>query len=299
MKKRKINVRWKNLGFLTLAIVLVLSLFVVTGSLGKYVKNNIWNFYLTSKEFYFTSDKLDSLGKTNVNSNWSGENIELELKNSEGSDVTTYDINYEASCKVVGDSTATCKVNNKDKLTGTLVSNSRCVNTYDDTDVSGFGKTECELENYDWVTEETVHPLSVSLTLDPEQEYDILNVKVTIKSTGPYSKTLDGTFELHKTNIKNDQILTEYNSKDDYGILVVNNTYSVQKYVTITWDKDKTRLSDPGTLITKGTQDGYINSICVQIPRNSSVDYTFYDVNPKDIIAATDYEISTSDEPCS
>ena len=297
--KRKKNFRWKNLGLVVLVTILVLSCFVVTGSLGKYVKNNIWNFYLSSKEFYFTSSKLDILDKLNVNSNWAGENIEIELKNSDGSDVTTYDIDYEASCRVIGDATASCKVNNKDKLTSTLVSNSRCVNTYDDTNVESFGKTECELENYDWVTTETINPLLISVILDPEQEYDVLNIRVTVKSTGPYSKTLQGTFELHKTNVKKDQVFLDYNSKDDYGILVINNTYSVQKYVTLTWNKDRTRLSDPGTLITKYTLDGYINSICVQVPRNSSVDYTFYDVNSRDIISTSDFEISTSDEPCS
>ena len=48
----------------------------------KYVANSTWNYYLQSKEFFFSSDSLDSEGFKNVNTTWDGNKTTFNIKNS-------------------------------------------------------------------------------------------------------------------------------------------------------------------------------------------------------------------------
>ena len=52
--------------------VLVFLLLVTDGfSYAKYVSNSVWNYYLESKDFYFTSDSLGLTSISNVDNNFS------------------------------------------------------------------------------------------------------------------------------------------------------------------------------------------------------------------------------------
>ena len=83
-KKSKTRIRRRNSGIRKLilfAILLFLIIFmfiklIIPGSitLARYVYTGIRSFYLSSKEFYFKSDKLSVAGSTFESSNWTGNN---------------------------------------------------------------------------------------------------------------------------------------------------------------------------------------------------------------------------------
>ena len=72
MKKRKILI----VIFLFLMISITISL-----TLGKYVYNSVWNYYLTSRNFYFESDLLSIDTRNNSFLKWNGEDLYFKLIN--------------------------------------------------------------------------------------------------------------------------------------------------------------------------------------------------------------------------
>ena len=68
-----------------LIILFIIILFVVTATftLGKYAYNNAWNYYLSSKGFYFESDLLSINTKKNSLLRWDGSDISFEIRNSQ------------------------------------------------------------------------------------------------------------------------------------------------------------------------------------------------------------------------
>ena len=71
-KIKKINIKKfnKKKYYIILGIVLLLSL--VTVSFGRYIYNDIRNFYLSTKSFYFNSDKLTVNRRIYQIDNWDG-----------------------------------------------------------------------------------------------------------------------------------------------------------------------------------------------------------------------------------
>ena len=101
----------------------------------KYVANSTWNYYLQSKEFFFSSDSLDSEGFKNVNTTWDGNKTTFNIKNSISLDkITDYDIKYDVSCEVLQGDGAKCLMNGTgtNTFSGTLSSNQMCINKTDD-----------------------------------------------------------------------------------------------------------------------------------------------------------------------
>ena len=120
----------------------------------KYVANSTWNYYLQSKEFFFSSDSLDSEGFKNVNTTWDGNKTTFNIKNSISLDkITDYDIKYDVSCEVLQGDGAKCLMNGTgtNTFSGTLSSNQMCINKTDDNvDVSDYNKSKCEIDGYTW-----------------------------------------------------------------------------------------------------------------------------------------------------
>ena len=70
-----------------LLIVMVLglaSLITYNYSMAKYVSNSFWNYYLSTKGFYFSSDLLDTTKITNINNNWEYDSTYIETISVEG-----------------------------------------------------------------------------------------------------------------------------------------------------------------------------------------------------------------------
>ena len=108
--KRKLD-KYGKKGYIVLGIILVFLLTTIT--FGRYIYNEIRDFYLSSKNFYFNSDKLTANRAIYQVDNWSAVDpytITINLNNSKNNLVhTSSDINYEIS--YVCSSNVLCSVN--------------------------------------------------------------------------------------------------------------------------------------------------------------------------------------------
>ena len=162
MKKKKLS--YKKIIVLVLIILLVT---IGSPTLAKFVKEEFHSYYLNSKHFYFTSNRLKKNNPTYLVNNWSGVgafNISFDLLSVKNSLVyTDYDIPYTVTYNCPQD--VTCSL---DKSSGTIY---RTSNTHSDT---------------------------VTLSVTPSRSYgegERLQIGLTASSTSPYVETIRATFE--------------------------------------------------------------------------------------------------------
>ena len=148
-------------------ISITLFLLFVTATYGRYIYYGIRNYYLSTKNFYFNSDKLSENDAYYQLDNWSGVepvtitfNMNSKKNNIVSSpDNITYDIEFECSTNV------TCVAT---KNNGIIMNN---VNTDD-----------------------------FSITMTPNVtlvDGDSIWLEVSAKATNPYTKTLSGMFTIN------------------------------------------------------------------------------------------------------
>ena len=278
-------------------LILCGMLFITKGvSYAKYASNSVWNYYLESKEFYFGSDDLSIQNVENINNNWDLSNIEFNIKNSENDIVgTEYDINYKVTC-TTNNEKVLCNINdtNKNVYTGVLSTVKKCVNEIDETNVSSLDKTNCELNGYEWKSVVSKKDLYFNLT--SEEEYDEVTVNINVTSTSPYKKTLLGTYKLTKDKSINGVVDINYYNYDNYDRLVVSNTYKVEKCALISFDPTKIRIETPLNNVNSYElhENGYINSIIIQIPSKENKSFKFYKLD-SNIYTKEDFTIIESD----
>lgn len=140
---------------------------------GRYAKDYIQMYYLRTKNFYFSSDKLTITGKTYEINPWSGTipytidiNMSSMLNSLKG---TNSDITYNVEC--VSDSNSICYFENR----GT-------------TEISRTVSSSNHADNF-VVTVEVKDGVHVS-------DGDVISVSVVATSTTPYEETLSATFNL-------------------------------------------------------------------------------------------------------
>ena len=252
---------------------------LVLSSFARYSSSSVLNYYLESHGFYFTSDFLGD-DKRNVNTLWDGNSVSFNIKNSSNESlVTDYDIRYTVSCEVLSEIPVLCKVNgtNESSFTGILSSNSRCVNDVDSVDVSSFNKTECEMEGYDW--EEIPVSRDLYFEIVPIDDYQINNVdvRITVSSVSPYSKSISGVFSLFKNAPDAGSISKTINNSVDYDDLIISNSYSTRKCIKVEFDSSK-RIVDYDNNMTNTVVDnsGYISQFNTSINGMSNVKFKFF-----------------------
>lgn len=255
----------KNKVFIVL--VIFISLIFFTDTFGKYIYNEIRDFYLASHSFYFNSDKL-SVGMTNEELDYySGVDpytITINMNSYKNNYVAansdiTYDISYECS------SNATCEVS---KTTSTIYSAS--------------------------------HTDSFYVTITPNESLtdgDSIYVIVYATSTSPYTKTLKGKFTLNVgrmgltyeiNDVKNrayfDMSFT--NTYDFYTVDEAFDTYSsgdridINTYLGLT-DEYKNKCTsalieidfDPNKVILDMTNELYLNRISYNTTTINNYEY--------------------------
>lgn len=288
---------------------IILSLLILIGgtilfyglSFAKYVSNSVWDYYLQSKGFYFSSDYLAETPSQNVDNLWDGGSINFNLKNNLNENViSTYDIGYRVECTVLGDSAEDidCYFNGTELNTqeGVLSSFQTCINnTLDEVDVSLFNKTECELGGYDWINQIAVKDLYFDL-VSKNEELDLVDVVVNIKvtSTYPYKKSISGDFILHKRNVEEEKVTIDLKNYSNYDRLVVSNSYLKTKCVSINWDPDKLLLGNDEKDFISYIVDGnnYISGIKLNIDGKESKSYIFYKKDFNSIYNINDFTIN-------
>ena len=161
----KINSKYTKRQILIIALILLNFIsFVIV--FGRYLTNSINDFFIRSKEFYFSSDKLSEDNSVYQVDNWSGVDdytITINMNSSNNNiEVASYDIGYEISYTC--SENAICQLS---KNEGTILANTNSDFFY--------------------------------LIITPNRQLntgDKVVVTVTVKSTAPYKKTLSGKFTL-------------------------------------------------------------------------------------------------------
>lgn len=277
-KKKKILIL---IGLILLTIMVILAF-----ALARYAANSIWDYYLKSRGFYFKSSQLSINGTKNVNTSWDGQSVYFDLKNYTNTDVTEFDINYNVSCEItsaVKDS-AQCviKESNSDFYEGVLSASQYCENNKgDSTDVSSYGKTDCELGGYDWVYQKSKKDFYFDII--PNDESVVLNdVQVLLKINGikPYQEQLSGTFVLSKSDYKSEDIILKVINNSSISNLIVKNSYLAGKCVTLTWNADQIRVASDKTMFDNSSNnaEGVVNQVKLMIDQSSSKVIDFYKV---------------------
>lgn len=247
--------------------------------LARYSSSSVWNYYLESHGFYFTSDFLGNDIK-NVDTLWDGNSVHFNLRNSSNDNlITEYDIRYNVSCEVLSDIPALCKLNgtNSSNYIGILSSNSRCVNNIDNVDVSLFNKTECEIKGYDYENLSVNQDLYFDIV--PESGYELSNVdvKITVNSVSPYKKSISGIFSLFKNSRDMGSISKSIIDNALYDDLILTNSYDTRKCVNVKFDSSK-RIVDlfDGMSNVLSNDSGYVKEFNISIDGMSNKKIRFY-----------------------
>ena len=155
-----------------LLILFVLLLFVITFVIifARYVTNNVSDFFVRSKEFYFYSDKLEENTAVYQIDNWTGVDpypVHVKMNSSLNNlKFASYDIDYTASAQCTTGN-ATCQLS---KLSGTIPSGSN-----------------------------STHSDQFTVTITPTVQLntgDEVTVLITATSNNEYVKELKGLFTL-------------------------------------------------------------------------------------------------------
>lgn len=237
-------------------------------SLARYSSSSVWNYYLESHGFYFSSDFLGN-NNNNVDTLWDGNSVHFNIKNSSNESlITDYDIRYNVSCEVLDDIPATCRLNgtNNSYYTGVLSSNSRCINDIDETDVSSFNKTECEIKGYSFENLAVNQDLYFDVVPDEGYELNNVQVLVTVNSTNPYKKSISGVFSLFKNARDLGSISKTVNDGVDSDDLIITNSFDTRKCVNVKFDSSK-RIVDYNDSMSNTSLDasGYIKEFNISI----------------------------------
>lgn len=259
-----------------LIVVLIgfcLGLFLTT--LARYSSSNVWNYYLESQGFYFSSDNLSN-DQVNVDTFWDGSSVHFNLKNfSNNNLISSKDIAYQVSCEVI-DSDIPCTLNGTESSTvnGVLSKSSRCVNEIDQIDVSSMNKTECEVAGYTWENISVTNDLYFDIDSD---EITDVSVLITVNSTSPFRKTMSGVFNLSKSDVVTGNINHSINHYDSFDELIISNSYDSGKCVSVSFDSSKRIVDLTSDMnILSSDNNGYVNSFSFGVDALSNEKIIFY-----------------------
>lgn len=286
----------KNKILIVIFLIFIVSL-TISLTLGKYVYNSVWNYYLKSRNFYFESDLLSINEKNNSLLKWNGENIYFNIKNNSNDKlVSDYDISYKITCSVIGDESQyiECLLNDTDKATynGTLTNISYCL--ADTEEDKKLNKAECELKGYVWYDEPVKKDNFFNLKLtNKTKQIDEVSVKIVVESISPYHKTLTGIFNLNKVEELETEYNVEYESLNDYDELIIINKTSEKKCFSIDFNSNDYLIDADNDSIKEVDYDelGKIKKIVVEIENNSSLNYNFYKLNLEKEYSINDFSI--------
>ena len=277
---------------IVLIIILSFILMISYGvSYARYASNSIWNYYLESKGFYFTSKALEN--KKVVN-DWDGSRVYFDVRNSVNSYVATeYDIEYEVTCNIKGEVNGKCLVNGTDSnvFEGTLSSYEGCVNLKDEVDVSSYNKETCNNEGYSYRVKESVANNYFEVVSNDENELNNITVEIIVKSVSPYTRTLKNDIILSRSLDETGSLNLIYNEYPEYSRVVISNSYSEKKCVKLSFDNSKIRIDNDSNVISYGTSDGYINSVTLGINSKSNINYLFYRVDKTKEYLESDFNL--------
>ena len=268
-----------------LLLLLVISfgfILSLTYTFAKYVGNTIWDYYLSTKGFYLSSNKLSDDTKQNTNDYWDKERVYFKIQNSQNDLlITDYDIEYEVSCRIIGDASlsSSCLLESTDlsTITGVLSATKLCVNnTTDGIIVDNYTKTQCDNGGYNWESQITSKDLYFDVVFN-DQELSDVTAEITFVSISPYKKTLTGQFILKNSLLIEDNITLKYEDNTNTGNLIITNPALKSKIVELSWNTSELLIDKESSYIDSYvTTDNKINKVYLIMNPKSSINLMFY-----------------------
>lgn len=274
MKKKK-----KSYSVILIVILmLTLTLIITRGfSHARYASNAVFNYYLSSKGFYFESEDLAFDTKNNVDTMWDGEKVYFSLSNSaNGALSSETDITYTVSCVVdEEDTTKKCLLNGTDdsEITAALPATFGCSDsTYKD-------EATCIVNDKEWVATETTSSLYFEVVDTEDNDVLNANVLITVTSTKPYKKVLSGRYNLIRDNSDIGGLSMEYEEGSIKSNLIVINSYNEDKCVAISWNSQDFiyDVNSKEVLGTEVDSEGNINNVYFMLNKMDSTTLQFYE----------------------
>lgn len=276
----------KQLLILSLILICIFSFVVI---FGRYVTNDIKDFFIRSKEFYFYSDKLSENMSVFQIDNWTGVDdyvITINMNSRKNNiKATTYAIEYDI--KYACSNNAICQLSK----THGVISESTNTDSFNltitpNTQLETGDRVVVEIEATS--TTNYIKTIKGRFTLVVGKEN--LSYEITDKSQSPY-------MELSITNTLSYYIINEAFDEYTQGQKISSDVYlslteeqkkkCYSSIVTISFDPTEILLDitnenyQNATNITTTTIDGktYINGFSLAIDAISSVDLRFYKVD--------------------
>ena len=273
MKKKK---RYSSL--LIIILVLALTVIITRGfSHARYASNAVFNYYLSSKGFYFESDDLSFDTKSNVDTMWDGEKVYFTLSNSaNGALSSETDIVYTVSCIVdEEDTTKQCLLNGtgKSEINATLSASFGCSDsTYKDED-------SCIINDKKWIATPATSDVYFEVVDTSGEEVLNANVLVKVTSSKPYKKELSGRYNLIRDNSEIGGLSMKYEEGSIKSNLIITNSYNENKCVAVSWDSlDFIYDINSKDVLGKETDsEGNINCVYFMLDKMDSTVLEFYE----------------------
>ena len=227
-----------------IVLLLIVSLISIGKTYSKYINRTKWDYSYNSKDFYFTSDYLSEEEKSLIYNSWDGSDITFNISNALNEDTySNEDITYEVTC-ISKDTT--CLINGKEKFTSSLTGNI-------------YSNEELNLSLGDFENS--------------------ANITVIARSTKPYKKTLQVTFDVTKSPSVN-EIDYKLNTYDNGSKLLINNNTNTNKCISINLLKDSIRVSKSNDMKNiKTNSDNVINSFDIVLNSNEDKIINIYGSN--------------------
>ena len=258
-------------------LVLMVTLIVTRGyTYARYVSNAVFNYYLSSKGFYFESEDLTFDTKKHVDTMWDGEKIYFTLSNSANDALASeVDITYKVECFVNDEDTnKQCLVNGtgESSMEATLSASFGC------SDGSNSTEEVCLENKKEWVSKSAT--ANVYFEVIDVTGADVLNanVDIIVTSIKPYSKELRANYSLLRDNNAIGNLSMIYEEGIVNSNLIVTNSYNEDKCVLVSWDPVDFSFDNKNANVLGYSSDidGNINSVYFKITKMNSTNLEFF-----------------------
>lgn len=273
----------KKYMFIILLVLVAISFAINGFSYARYASNYVWNYYLKSKGFYFNSEDLSLNTINHVNNMWDGGSTYFSINNSLNQAVVTeFNINYKVTCTVEGDNADNvCYIGNTESniYEGVLSNSQACINnTLDGIDTTSYNQSDCSLNGYNWDNQIAIKSLYFNVINTAGEVVNDAIVNIKAESVSPYKKTIYGKYKLHKVLSNDGTIKMNYEGYDNYGRLVISNSYSSDKCIQVSWNSSELQIDVDTKKLSLYTtdNDGYIDKINFSLKAKESMNYIFY-----------------------
>lgn len=261
----------------TLIFIIILMMILSTiPSFARYIYNDLKDLYLTSKEFYFTSNILTTNKAAYSYTNWGGTDIyEIDCKlYSYANELLKldYDLDYDITCTVPEEyrDQIRCGINSTtepDGYNGTITDDGRII--YSSTNI------------------DNVKIYIIPLTA--VEQGDSVEIEISASTTAPYQKTISCTIEL-KVQAEGKSYSISDEPNQGYAVLELTNAIENAAQVTLEFDPALLRIDMNDEIMsgatinsTKTIGDGkFAKKVTITMPKESAKNIKFYKVDKRE-----------------